>query len=100
MRKSKKPRLLKAPPQPSAEEPLSDKWYNNVEICEVLKMSIATVKRRRENGSLKASKRFGMICFNHTHVQQYLRGGLSKVVTGFALFAHLFDGVGEVVMAM
>ena len=99
-RKSNKRKFFNALPPSIQEEPLSDIWYNNTEICKVLGMHISTVKRRRRNGSLIASKKFGKISFNDYHVQQYLRGGLSKVVVGMTYLVNMLDSVVEVAMVL
>ncbi|HEY5367746.1 MAG TPA: helix-turn-helix domain-containing protein [Hanamia sp.] len=84
------------------EEPLSDIWYTNKELWKLLDISPSTAKRWRENGSLKASKnlggKLGKVYFNHTHVQDLLKGGLKTIVAWLTLLVHVFDGWDMVIM--
>jgi hypothetical protein len=83
-RRKKNKRKAPAP----AQEILSDTWYTNRELWKILKISPSTSKRWRSKGSLLASKRFGKVYFNHTHVQKMLRDGLLEAV---ALLAPLLE---------
>lgn len=79
-----------APPQPEVQ--LSHIWYNNDEIQTVLGMSPSTIKRRRADGSLIASKKKGKIFFNDYHVQEWLRGGLPKTMFWLGTMFSFTDG--------
>lgn len=60
-----------------AEEPLSDIWYNNRQICKVLKLSLSTIYRLVKKGLLIASKQGGTVLYNHTHVEQFRRNSVN-----------------------
>ena len=64
-------------------------WYTNDEICAMLKLSMATIKRRRKDGSLRASKNFGKISFHARDIEAFLRGGYTKAVAGLLLIGNL-----------
>ena len=76
-------------PTANATTQLSDQWVDNSKICDVLRVSMSTIKRRRKDGTLIASKRFGKICFNKAHIDAFLRNGLPGMVAAITFFSEI-----------
>jgi len=78
-------------PLAKAAEILSEIWYTNKQVWKILDISASTAKRWRASGALIASKRFGKVYFNHTHVQNLLKSGLKSIVTGTTFLLQFVD---------
>ncbi len=64
--------------QKSAQNPLSEKWLDIQETCQLLKVSKRTLQNYRDNGVLPYSQIAGKIYFKASDIQTHLENHYTK----------------------